>query len=83
MIAKTDPPLPSIAVMFACRGSVVLVIWLQDRYREVAVAVAGAREPRDRLGRNAASLLDRFARLAALDAWRGLPRSLAPTAAAG
>ncbi len=84
MIAKTDPPLRSIAVMFACRGSVVLVNWLQDRYREVAVALAGAPELRDRLGRNAASMLEhRFARLAALDAWRGLPRSLAPTAALG
>ncbi len=62
----------------------MLVNWLQDRYREVAVALAGAPELRDRLGRNAASTLEhRFARLAALDAWRGLPRSLAPTAAVG
>ena len=62
----------------------MLVIWLQDRYREVAVAVAGAPEPRDRLGRNAASMLEhRFARLAALDAWPGPPRSLTPTAVVG
>lgn len=62
----------------------MLVIWLQDLYREVAVVVAGAPEPRDKLGRNAAPMLEhRFARLAALDAWPGLPRSRAPTAAAG